>query len=534
MSEPSHDSSARGREVRVEIEPFQTEEDAAESLAGELTGLPGVRDRLPGGGLRLEEFRLLDRDGGEDARFRAVVHDADSYQSVQVLGRLGDLGRAEVSAVLYRPLPDAGEFERAVAAVRADPELGMVLRHDGAHVYRPMPPLADIQNPEGTAERVVTVGLRDPGAEIKHRIVGVRMRDLTVVHAPPGVTGPARHDCETTPGVDDCSDTPGHRAVRVRVLAGGTALWDLVVVRPRSSSGTNGSGAELRFVDYRGTRVLHRAHLPILNVEYGSEGAGIGCGPTYRDWQNQEACFTAEGSDPAGPGYRLCASAPATILDSGSDTGNFRGVAFHHDGSELRIVSELAAGWYRYISDWRLADDGVIRPRFGFAGVTNPCTCRLHSHHAYWRLDFDIAGSADDRVDEYSDPPVFGGPAWRTLQVETRRTRNPLRRRQWRVLNRSTGQGYHLVPGPHDGTADAYGAGDLWAVRYRGTELDDGQGFTTDPALSRARIDGFVTGEPIDGHDVVLWYGGHFRHDEHDPTPRPHIVGPDLYPIRLC
>ncbi|MGK5643340.1 hypothetical protein ACSNOK_34505, partial [Streptomyces sp. URMC 126] len=87
-------------------------------------------------------------------------------------------------------------------------------------------------------------------------------------------------------------------------------------------------------------------------------------------------------------------------------TGNFRGVAFHHDGSELRIVSELAAGWYRYISDWRLADDGVIRPRFGFAGVSNPCTCRVHTHHAYWRLDFDIAGAADNRVDEYADPPA--------------------------------------------------------------------------------------------------------------------------------
>lgn len=90
-----------------------------------------------------------------------------------------------------------------------------------------------------------------------------------------------------------------------------------------------------------------------------------------------------------------------------------------------------------------------------------------------------------------------------------------------------------MVPGPNDSTADAYGAGDLWVLRHRGTEIDDGQGFTTDPALSRARLDTFVTGEPVDGQDVVLGYAAHFRHDEHDPTPRPHVVGPDLYPARM-
>lgn len=81
---------------------------------------------------RVADFRLLDRDGGQGARLRAVVHDPESFRSVQVVGRLGVLGQAEVSATPYRPLPGGEEFARAVKAVRP-------------HAYRPMPPPADIE-----------------------------------------------------------------------------------------------------------------------------------------------------------------------------------------------------------------------------------------------------------------------------------------------------------------------------------------------------------------------------------------------------
>src|SRR5690606_38226591 len=135
-----------------------------------------------------------------------------------------------------------------------------------------------------------------------------------------------------------------------------------------------GSGVELRDVRYRGRLVLRQAHVPILNVLYDD-------GVSFRDWQNGETVFRAPGGDPVGNGWRLCDSPPETILETGHDRGNFQGVALYHDGQELRIVSELEAGWYRYVSDWRLADDGVIRPRFGFAGTRNPRTCMRHRHH---------------------------------------------------------------------------------------------------------------------------------------------------------
>ncbi|MCC3772828.1 hypothetical protein K6I34_006743, partial [Streptomyces sp. UNOC14_S4] len=326
-------------------------------------------------------------------------------------------------------------------------------------------------------------------------------------------------DCVTTPASDNCPDpSGGPQAVRVRVRRGATELWDLVVNRPRTSSGVNGSGVELRFVDYQGSRVLYQGHVPILNVKY----AGDRCGP-FRDWANEEVCFNATGTDPAGPGYRLCTSAPRTILDTGTDRGNFRGVAFFHDGSALRIVSELAAGWYRYITEWQLGDDGTIRPRFGFAAVTNPCTCLAHTHHAYWRLDLDAGVASPNRVDEFDD-----GTGWTPIRRETRRRRDAARHRQWRVVNPATGHGYSLVPGANDGTADAYGVGDLWVLRFRAGEIDDGVRLDT-----RADIDAFVNGESVDGQDVVLWYAAHFLHDKAGPPPPSHIVGPELRPVVL-
>lgn len=117
-------------------------------------------------------------------------------------------------------------------------------------------------------------------------------------------------------------------AARIVVKQDGVALWRLVVVRPAASSGTRGSGVELRGVSYRGTRV----------------------------------CF----------------------------------------------------------------------------GAVDSCVCNTH-HHAYGRLDFDIAGPAHDVVAEHNDPPPTGHDVtWHRLTHEIRRTRDPCRKRRWRVRNRAT------------------------------------------------------------------------------------------------
>lgn len=100
------------------------------------------------------------------------------------------------------------------------------------------------------------------------------------------------------------------------------------------------------------------------------------------------------------------------------------GVAFHYEDGELRIVSEVQAGWYRYVCEWWLRDDGVIKPRFGFAGTRNPRTCMRHQHHVYWRLDLDIDGAKGEVV-EQRGRIVAGQPVWQPIVRETERRRGP-------------------------------------------------------------------------------------------------------------
>ena len=493
----------------------------------------------------------------------ATVYDYTNNRMLVVEGALDDLeaeppdGAAasdevtaappDVAVSEYRgqPLPSEEEFLAALAVVSGDGGAAGLGR-DGARAYRPLPPVLTVEQPDGTEERVVTVGLLGAGA-VRHRIVGVNMTTREVLHDLPGTPAPSDHPCEPPPSAEFCDPTGSGGQVLVTVRQGGTTLWTFVATRPAASSGTNGSGVELQFVDYRGKRVLYQAHVPILNVEYFQDGINEGCGPTYRDWQNQEACFEAVGQDVL-PGYRVCQAPARTLLDSGSDSGDFRGVAIFVQGQEVVLVSEMAAGWYRYISEWRLAADGTIRPRFGFAATENPCTCHTHHHHVYWRLDFDIRTPGSNLVQEFNDPPLAGGANWGTQAYEVRRPKDTGHKRRWRVQNTRTGEGYELVPGPNDGNASPFGMGDLWALAYKpqpagaGPEIDDGQGFTTNPALARAHLDGFLTpaeqlsnpdpatGQPR-GTDVVLWYGAHFLHAETAPEEVEHIVGPELRPM---
>jgi len=331
------------------------------------------------------------------------------------------------------------------------------------------------------------------------------------------------------PADDSCGVAGNAQKANVKIISGGATLWEFQVTRPFASSGTDGSGIEFQHVRYKGKQVLYQAHVPILNIQYLN--ATGGCGPTYRDWQNSENCFQAVGYDPL-PGFRLCTSPAKTIFDSGSDSGNFRGVAIYVDGPEVVFVSELEAGWYRYIPIWRFNVNGTIRPRWAFGAIDNGCTCKTHHHHVYWRLDFDIETAANNLVEEFNDPILVGNSNWHKKVYEIRRPKDAGHKRKWKISNTVTGSAYELVPG-QDGNSDAYGIGDLWVLRYHPNEIDDGQGFTTNAALSQAHIDNFKSpAELVENQDVVIWYAAHFLHDESHAGGPPHIVGPDIRPVK--
>jgi hypothetical protein len=532
------------QELKLKFEARGPDPGRIETASRALADHPLVRESLARTRSRLLSFEMLEPDpetktaraGPAPSAYRATFYDYTNNRAILVDGDLDQPKRVRVSESGSQPLPTYEEFAEAVKLLMKDEKVGAALRDGQLKAYRPMPPLIDVESAEGRHERTIGVGLFPVKSDARHEIVGSNLIQQGVVRfdegapgrssAIEGVCGPDYVQQPTT------SSAAGQ--VWITVSQGGTVLWKFLAVRPAASSGTRGSGVELRFVDYRGKRVLYRAHVPILNVRYDNDA----CGP-YRDWQNEEGMIQANGVDVA-PGFRLCPTPAKTIFDTGSDAGNFGGVAIYVQGQEVVLVCEMEAGWYRYISEWRLHANGRIRPRFGFSAVQNSCVCNVHHHHPYWRFDFDIRTAGHNRVREFNDPPLVGRSKWHTKSFEIRRPRNPARKRKWRVENTVTGEGYEIIPGPDDGVATTspdwpYGRGDVWILRYHGNELDDGVNCTTGGfgCVTEANLDGFVNGEAINNHDVVVWYAGHVTHDvaHEEPGEFGHICGPDLKPV---
>lgn len=468
--------------------------------------------------------RAIDDGAAGGERVRSVVHDYAGHRTLVLDAPLADPTRVEVSeAPAHVPAPPSGrEHAAAVEVLRRE---AAHLLPAGATTYRAMPASTTRQGPDGRARRVVPVGLAWPaGGALRQRVVGVDLAAGEVIESMGTLVREVQRDCGD-PADDGCDPTgePAGQA-HVQVNDGDTVLWDMVVVRPAASSGAANSGLEIRDLHYRGQLVLRRAHTPIINVQYLPNEDG--CGPSYRDWGGEESCFQADGENLA-PGIRQCDGRPSTIMDDDHvDGGNFRGVAIYQEDSRTTLVTELNAGWYRYVSEFHLYADGTIEPRFGFAAVRNPCTCREHVHHAYWRLEFDLGGSGSQRVEEFNDPPLPGMGKVIGLRNETRRLRAPGRQRHWRVRSVPAGTGYELRPGEEDGAATAFGVGDLWVLRTRPDELDDSAVATSDAAA----LDHFVNpGESVLDTQLVLWYAVHRPHLP--DQPHPDRVGPTLHPI---
>jgi hypothetical protein len=523
-------------DVQIDIERLGPEPETIEEISRAALERPSSQEYLSETRNRLLGVELLEpsvegKTGGPvlPDRYRATTYDYTNNRVVLTTGRLDDPQESiEVTEAGYQPLPNKEEFDEAVEILGEDYDLGPAVRTQRLLPYRAMPALIDSELPDGRVERTLAVGLLPQSDlpqsdDLRHEIVGVNMIHRTVTRFPdraPARALAAAAVCgpPDAPQATATRGTPGQ--FQVTITQGGTTLWSFLVIRPAASSGTNGSGVELQNVMYRGKLVLFRAHAPILNVQYDTPP----CGP-YRDWQWEEGMIQAVGTDVA-PGFRRCPTPAQTILESGTDTGNFLGVAIYRQGQEVVLVSELEAGWYRYISRWRFHDDGTIRPRFGFSAVENSCVCDIHHHHVYWRFDFDIGGT-NNVVREFNSPPIVGSSNWHTFQFEAKRRRNSQRSRRWQVRNSQTDDAYDLIPGANDGVADAFGRGDVWILRFNGSEIDDGVPRLTLPA--EAQLDRFVNGESIFNQDVVVWYAGHFSHDVHAGIG--HVVGPVLRPI---
>ena len=531
----------------IKVEPFGPTQDQINETISLVTKDSAVQRLLSNNQNRLISFEFLDPDnkkGDEQGpdRYRAWFYDYTNQRSVIALGSLKQPGGLQVSTSLSQPLPSPEEFEAALGILANDQQFGLAVRAKRVWAYPPMPPLYFAPVTRGRAERVINVGLRanaanDPALERDDEVVAVNMSRQTVLRFPSG----APPTSSAAPAAD-CTPPPGSGSSTGRGIAGqyqfainatdGTPLWNFLAVRPSASSGENGSAIELLDVKYKGKSVLKRANVPILNILYD----GNTCGP-YRDWQYAESQFNADPTAGANvaAGVRSCTVPATTVMESNVDSGNHQGIAYYTEGDAVVLVSEMSAGWYRYVSEWRFHADGKIQPRFGMGAVANGCTCNGHVHHVYWRFDFDIGAPSPNRVLETRghDFNAFA------LSFEAKRYRDTKQLTQtWIVDNSKTGDSYKIVAPSSDGfaTGDAYARGDLWFLAYNASEMDDA---STHGNSTQANIDAFVTNQKLNNSDVVVWYAGHINHNRGMFNRfHPHsisgalVAGPDLIPLR--
>lgn len=281
-------------------------------------------------------------------------------------------------------------------------------------------------------------------------------------------------------------------------------VWDFCWARPSASALANGEGIRISALKYKGITILKDASVPVLNVQYVPGGCGGG-GRCFRDWFDSERAFTC--APTVASGYCTGTTTPASTVchHPGTDAGSFSGVAVEDLGTKLRLSSQAQAGWYRYISTWEFYPDGTFRPGMDITSVNNSCVGFTHTHHAYWRMDFDIDGSANDFIDVVKE----NAPSTR-VTTERSWVDAGAERSFWRLGSNGSKTRVYIYRTEGDETAsgDSFAVADGWALAYKSNEL-------TDTSSGCAINLPYANGENVNNADLVLWArAGHVHQGE--------------------
>jgi hypothetical protein len=512
---------------QLQIKPWGIEQATIDIIrAGVLSEL---KSKTNSKRIRIISFEMIDIPVNETSKrenpiptdFKISIFDYQNNRAYQVTGKL-DNKSYDIEQLDSLSVSSEEEMQEAISIIAKDSALGEKIRSKSLETFPPMPPIGVAEDVAGSRNRIVNIGMSSKDVT-ENEVVGVDMIEQKVIRYP----DKAPSSClarGAVCGLPNAAQVRNPRGLagsyQLSINKGGVQIWSMTITRPSASSGTVGSGIELSSVNYRGKQVLYKAHVPILNVQYAP---GVSCGP-YRDWQWEEGTFDVGAGTDVVPGIRVTNSRPKSILDSQNDFGNFKGVAVYQEGNEVVLLSELEAGWYRYISEWHFYDNGTILPRFGFGATSNMCVCNVHNHHAYWRFDFDINSSSPNTVYRSNLP----------ITTETNLTRGQNGNDVLMVRNESSQDAYLVIPGVNDGVADPYSVADGWVLNYAYNEIDDG--VSTVNSNTSPLLNNFLNGGTVQSADVVLWYTGHFIHDStglgsgHENEA--HYVGPTLVPVK--
>ena len=290
---------------------------------------------------------------------------------------------------------------------------------------------------------------------------------------------------------------------------------------------------------YQGVQVIGKLSLPVIRVKYLRDGGPLDAGSVAGGIAGAGAGAAAGGAI-GGPGgavagavigffagretefglgagpysdqiYWKPTKALPSVLDRNTyglvrsvETNNeYVGlVEFTQDGVRwLRMNVYARIGAYHLLQEWYLSETGTIRARVGSKGVAINME---HTHHPYWRLDFDVDGPDNNRVYAVSNGN------WSYYPNEANDKKDTGADKHWVIRNEDTGRQVWIFPSA-DAGADGFSTLDVAVRRFHRSEE------STPWPFDKGEL-GFHDNEDVSYGDLVFWYVGHAYHrpGEHD------------------
>jgi len=318
--------------------------------------------------------------------------------------------------------------------------------------------------------------------------------------------------------------------------------------------------------------VLKSLALAQLNVPYDSgtteynDITDFGFGGEYLQTLGGDDCKGGSarvGSDGAAEPVRrqvLCVSAEQSGLAYRSANDETTKPPYSKQGHDLVLRAVSKVGWYEYVTEYRLHDDGQISARLGATGDLSPgdftspdkgwpigkgarAIATSHYHSAFWRVDFDIAGRGGEYVEQYDTKPAGQGSVSAKLTTSHRIVAkegsfSKANRRWWRVVSGNArnadghARSYELVTG----ASDVYEAHPETTPDVTFTQSRACEKYATgnaDPECPTRRSILDYAGNKETMKDPIMWVRVGFHHvpRDEDQSPMPlHWQGFDLVP----
>ncbi|SRR6266496_406283 len=193
-------------------------------------------------------------------------------------------------------------------------------------------------------------------------------------------------------------------------------------------------------------------------------------------------------------------------------------VEFDHPtlGLWLKMAVYARIGAYHIKQEWWLSNKGVILPRVWSKGLFINVD---HTHHPYWRLDFDVDGHENNRV-YVEDSGIF-----LPYKKEANDRKANYVKPQWYIRNTQSNKGVWIIPGPHDGHPDSFSQNDVAIRLYHESEEQNPWRWGTHGLGLLSPKAELLT----DSSDIVFWYIAHLFHDASDGGNVFHWAGPSIF-----